>query len=63
MDLVFDGKSGVLPAPDTVEFAVLQACADRRAWPYMKRLERGDFERAIDRLRDLGWGFQWVSLQ
>ena len=63
MDLIFNGQQGRLPAQESVERLVLEACSDRRAWPRLKRLEPGDFEWAIDRLRALGWGFEWVSLQ
>lgn len=63
MDLVFDGRTGRMPPPDSVEFMVLEACADRRAWGGLKALEPGDFERAIERLRGMGWGFAWATLQ
>ena len=63
-DLVFNGACGRTPDEDSIEYAVLAACCTRRAWPYMALVaQRGDFERAIDALRELGWGFEWVTLQ
>jgi hypothetical protein len=63
MDLIFTGKQGRTPSRGSVERLVLEACADPRAWPRLKRLEPGDFEWAIGRLRKMGWGFEWVTLQ
>lgn len=61
MDLRFDGRVGEIPEPETLEFMVLAACADRKAWPLMN-LKVGDFERAIAALQRMGWGFQWITL-
>ena len=64
MDLLFNGKCGRVPAPGSIEAAVLDACMDPRAWRALKRrLEPGDFEAAIERLCKMGWGFVWGSLQ
>lgn len=62
-DLHFDGRVGVDPEPESVEWIVLAACADRRGWPEIRRLVRGQFEDAIERLREMGWGFEWVTRQ
>ena len=63
MTLVFDGRRGLVPPPGSMEYIVLAACCDRRAWTQLKRLEPGDFEWAIDQLRAMGWGFVWTNLQ
>ena len=62
-DLYFDGRVGLPPEPASVEWIVLEACADKRAWPRIKSLARGEFESAIERLRHMGWGFEWVTFQ
>ena len=61
-DLYFDGSVGDYPPTDSVEWKVLAACADVGAWKPVLVLAREDFETAINKLRDLGWGFQWVTL-
>lgn len=63
MDLLFNGKTGRLPPRDSVEWMVLEACADCGAWSRLLRLHPGDFEWAIARLQMLGWGFEWDVLQ
>lgn len=63
MNLHFNGAVGAVPDPESSEWIVLEACADEKAWPRIKRLARGEFEDAIDRLRNMGWGFEWISLQ
>jgi hypothetical protein len=60
-NLVFTGEQGKFPEQDSIEFLVLAACTSEMVWPDLV-LEEGDFERAIDKLKALGWGFEWVEI-
>ena len=58
-DLVFTGKRGKTPDEDSVEYLILRACCSESVWPDVLVLKPEDFERAIDRLKQMGWGFEW----
>jgi len=60
-DLIFNGQRGALPDEDSTEYRVLAACCDERAWP-RQGFGMTEFEMAIERLRLMGWGFDWVTL-
>lgn len=63
--LFFNGKSGYPPEPGTLEFIFLQGCTDENAdvWMYLSKCPRWEIESVISHLRDMGWGFEWVTLQ
>ena len=65
MDLRFDGTRGQTPDEDSLEYMLLQACSveDRKLWRELKKARYLELERAINRLRRLGWGFEWITWQ
>lgn len=65
MDLFFNGQVGFPPPPDTLEFAILAACAaeSRARWKALCNHSLDEIEDAIDNLRQNGWGFEWTTFQ
>lgn len=63
MDLIFTGKRGELPEEDSVDYDILAACSSPSDWEGVLDLTADEFEEAITRLKQLGWGFEWISVQ
>lgn len=63
MDLHFNGTVGRMPWPsmDNLEYLMLAACSDERFWPCLRGHTVEELAAAIDSLRALGWGFEWIT--
>lgn len=60
MDLIFTGERGEIPDEDSVDYDVLLACSSPEGWEGVIDVTADEFEGAITRLKQLGWGFELV---
>lgn len=62
--LFFNGRTGYLPDPGTLEFTFLQGCTDESedVWESLSKCSAWEIEDVVRRLREMGWGFEWVTL-
>lgn len=63
--LFFNGRTGYLPEPGTLESIFLEGCTNENEdiWNYLSKCPAWEIEAVVKHLREMGWGFEWVTLQ